>query len=153
VSFRVEYTTEIEAPAELVWQVLTDFAAYPEWNPFVREASGTFEVGEVFQLEVRLGEETWKVKQKIISLIPGYQYAWTSRSWYVLLATWGLRTFNIESLGPNRCRFVDAENTYGPLAFVVKARYGEALNEGLSAAGEALKARAEGLTVAAKGAS
>jgi uncharacterized membrane protein len=26
---------EINAPAEKVWRVLTDFAAYPEWNPFV----------------------------------------------------------------------------------------------------------------------
>jgi hypothetical protein len=27
---------EINASAERVWRVLTDFAAYPKWNPFVR---------------------------------------------------------------------------------------------------------------------
>jgi uncharacterized protein YndB with AHSA1/START domain len=26
---------EIQAPAERIWQVLTDFASYPEWNLFV----------------------------------------------------------------------------------------------------------------------
>src|SRR5208337_3854746 len=31
---------EINAPAEKVWKVLTDFAAYPEWNPFVRCGAG-----------------------------------------------------------------------------------------------------------------
>ena len=28
---------EIEAPAVRVWQVLTDFAACPEWNPLYVE--------------------------------------------------------------------------------------------------------------------
>jgi len=31
---------EIQATADRVWQVLTDFARYPEWNPFIRRISG-----------------------------------------------------------------------------------------------------------------
>jgi hypothetical protein len=31
---------EIRAPLETVWQVLTDFAAYPEWNPHIRLVRG-----------------------------------------------------------------------------------------------------------------
>ena len=31
---------EIDASAERVWGILTDFASYPEWNPFIRRISG-----------------------------------------------------------------------------------------------------------------
>ena len=43
---------EISAPAERVWELLTDFAAYPQWNPFIRYISGRPVPGE--RLEVRL---------------------------------------------------------------------------------------------------
>jgi len=36
---------EIDAPAERVWTMLTDFQAFSEWNPFVRRASGEVETG------------------------------------------------------------------------------------------------------------
>jgi hypothetical protein len=37
---------DIDATPERVWQVLIDVPTYPEWNPFVTSAGGTFEVGE-----------------------------------------------------------------------------------------------------------
>lgn len=48
--------TEIEAPPAAVWAVLTDFAAYPSWNPFITEASGTIAVDEVLSLHMVPGE-------------------------------------------------------------------------------------------------
>src|SRR5919199_4023378 len=43
---------EIAASAERVWDILTDFASYPQWNPFIRRISGELEVGA--RLQVRL---------------------------------------------------------------------------------------------------
>jgi uncharacterized protein YndB with AHSA1/START domain len=43
---------EIAACAERVWRILTDFASYPQWNPFIRHISGEPTAGE--RLEVRL---------------------------------------------------------------------------------------------------
>ena len=36
---------DIEAPAQKVWDLLVDFAAYPTWNPFITRAEGRIEVG------------------------------------------------------------------------------------------------------------
>lgn len=43
---------EIEAPPAAVWRVLTDFGAYPEWNPFITGAEGTLAVGEILTLRM-----------------------------------------------------------------------------------------------------
>ena len=37
---------EIQASAEWVWHLLTDFAGFPRWNPFIRRAGGNVLVGE-----------------------------------------------------------------------------------------------------------
>ena len=37
---------EIAAPVESVWRTLTDFASYPEWNPFLKRVEGNAAVGE-----------------------------------------------------------------------------------------------------------
>ena len=47
-----ELHTEIDASAERVWDILTDFTSYSQWNPFIRRISGELQVGE--RLEVRL---------------------------------------------------------------------------------------------------
>jgi len=33
----------IQAPAERLWQILTDFATFPQWNPRIKRASGEVE--------------------------------------------------------------------------------------------------------------
>jgi uncharacterized protein YndB with AHSA1/START domain len=61
---------EINASAERVWRLLTDFASYPQWNPFIRRISGELTTGE--RLEVRL--EPWDSSEGSM-----YPRAYTSR--------------------------------------------------------------------------
>lgn len=48
-TLRAEVT--VDAPAPVIWQVLTDLDRYTEWNPFFQDASGTVGVGETLRLE------------------------------------------------------------------------------------------------------
>ncbi|MDT0479287.1 MULTISPECIES: SRPBCC family protein [Streptomyces] len=36
---------DIDAKPRIVWEVLTDFARCPDWNPYVREVTGEIRVG------------------------------------------------------------------------------------------------------------
>lgn len=38
-------TIDINVSPQAVWRVLTDFAAYPDWNPFMDRIEGTPKVG------------------------------------------------------------------------------------------------------------
>ena len=44
---------EIQASAERVWQLLTDFPSFPQWNPFIRKASGNIRVGERLEVNIQ----------------------------------------------------------------------------------------------------
>ncbi|WP_280314638.1 SRPBCC family protein, partial [Nocardia abscessus] len=45
---------DIDAPADLVWQVITDFPRYGEWNPFVPECRSSLVPGEPIDMLVRV---------------------------------------------------------------------------------------------------
>ena len=46
-------TIGIDATPQRVWQILTDFAAYPDWNPFITRASGTASPSERLRLRMQ----------------------------------------------------------------------------------------------------
>lgn len=43
---------EIEAPAQVVWAVLTDLARYGEWNPFCFACESTLEMGAAVNMQL-----------------------------------------------------------------------------------------------------
>ena len=63
---------QINAPPRRVWQALTDFDAYPEWNPFIRSIQGDPEVGS--RLSARIeppGARGMTLRPTVRALEPG----------------------------------------------------------------------------------
>src|SRR2546428_13138714 len=104
---------EIEAPAERVWQVLTDFAKFPEWNPFIRQMSGEVRTGA--QLEVRLeppGGRAMSFKPKMVNVETNREIRWLGRLLIPGLFT-GENSFAIEGLAEKGVRLVQHEKLSG----------------------------------------
>ena len=77
--FRREFKTEIDinAPVESIWKVLIDLAAYPDWNPMIRWASGELRPGA--RLTVRFEPEGYRgqtFRPKLITVIPNRELRW-----------------------------------------------------------------------------
>ena len=133
---------EIEAPAERVWNLLTDFSRFPEWNPFIRKASGQPKVGE--RLEVNLqpsGTRSMTFKPIVLKADSGRELRWIGRLLIPGLFT-GEHSFTIEQLGGKRVRFVQSERFTGLLVPLLRGSVNDA-RRGFEEMNQALKERAE----------
>jgi hypothetical protein len=135
---------EIAASPERVWDILTDFAAYPRWNPFIRSISGKLEVGE--RLEVRLeppGGRGITLRPTVLSAEPNRQLRWLGHLLVPGLFD-GEHTLATKPLEENRVRFVQHEVFKGVLVPLVARSLANTLR-GFEEMNEALKEQAEAL--------
>ena len=72
---------DIEAPAERVWDVLTDLPAYEDWNPFITRAEGTLTVGSrvTFRLLPVNAFVRPTLRPVVLELIPCQRLSFRSR--------------------------------------------------------------------------
>ena len=134
---------EIEAPAERVWQVLTDFAAYPEWNPFIRRVSGRPQVDE--QLVVRMrpsGTKGMTFRPTVMKVEPNRQLRWLGHLLMPGLFD-GEHIFEIEELDEDRVLFTQREIFRGLLVPLLARSLDRETQRGFEEMNRALRERAE----------
>jgi hypothetical protein len=136
---------EIEAPADRVWTVLTDFERYPEWNPFVRSLSGPLAVGERLRAHLQAeGGTSFRVRPRVVTVAPGREFAWLGRLGIPGLFD-GEHRFRIEPLADGgRVRFVHEEHFRGILVPLLWGKLDTETRRGFEQMNEALKQRVEG---------
>ena len=142
----IETTIDIDAPAETVWNVLTDFAAYPEWNEY-SHVTGRAVEGE--RLTVAPGPAVGQMptfKPRVLRA-DGTSLVWLGHLFVRGLFD-GEHAFRIEERGPDASRLVQSETFSGILAGLVLSRYGDQTEANFHGVNEALKARAEALAAA-----
>jgi hypothetical protein len=134
---------EIDASAERVWQLLTDFAHFPQWNPFIRRASGNVKLGE--RLDVYMqpsGANGMTFRPTVLKAEPNRELRWIGHLLIPGLFD-GEHIFNIEPLGTNRVRFVQREIFTGLLVPLLAKRLDTDTQRGFEEMNQALKVRAE----------
>jgi hypothetical protein len=134
---------DIDASAERVWQILTDWSAFPEWNPFIRSLTGELEVGA--RLEVYLqasGARGMTFKPTVLTVEPNREFRWLGHLLIPGLFD-GEHIFVIEPLGEGGVRFVQREEFRGLLVPLFASSLDRDTHRGFQEMNQALKARAE----------
>lgn len=71
---------DIDATPEQVWEILTDLAAYPEWNPFIVSAVGAAEVGTTVTLRMQpVDARPVTLTPTVVEATPGHRLRWRGR--------------------------------------------------------------------------
>ncbi len=138
----IRTSVDINATPEAVWSVLTDFDAYPEWNPFIRSISGTLAQGE--QLDVNLGasgKKPMSFTPVVTAVTPGEGFAWLGHLGMKGIFD-GRHQFQLSESGTGT-RLDHFEEFSGVLSAVVLAAIGSSTSRGFEEMNQALKDRVE----------
>ena len=134
----ISATTEIDASATQVWSVLTDTAAYPQWNPFIRSFTGSIAMGE--HLEVTLqpdGRRATTMKPEVVAVEAGRAFAWLGRVGIPGVLD-GRHRFEVEPIDAGRSRFVQSERLSGILVPAFRSMLTDATPKAFVAMNDAL---------------
>lgn len=135
--------TEIEAPPETVWNILTDFKAYPDWNHSVKRIRGRLKVGERITIRFRRskgGERNRRLR--IIRLVDNIELAWKENLMALGLCK-GEQIFYLERIAPCRTLLIQLENFTGLLAGLSEGSIYGRIARSFEKMNQALKKQAE----------
>ncbi|HEY6567026.1 MAG TPA: SRPBCC domain-containing protein [Actinomycetota bacterium] len=122
--------TTIAGTAAEVWDVLSDFTHYGEWNPAMRSVQGNAVVGERLTIEFeRSAGKTMTLRPTVLAADPGHELRWMGRLLLPGIFD-GEHRFEIHEDEPGTVRFVQGERFSGVLVpFLRKMIEGETLDQ------------------------
>jgi hypothetical protein len=141
-------TIQIDASPAVVWRVLTDQEAFPDWNPFVTRFAGELELGG--RLEVRIappGRRGMTFRPTVTALEPQRRLEWLGR--FLLPGVFdGRHAFELTELPDGGTRLAQSETFTGLLVRASGGMLNSTL-DGFEAMNKAIKLRAQRLAVTA----
>jgi hypothetical protein len=141
-----EILTEIEinASAEKVWSVLSDFERFPEWNPFVIKVEGKPLKGETLKIDVQLPDSLkLKFTPEVLVAEPNKELRWVGTMPLGMFS--GEHFYKIEAIDEKRSRFIHGEYFKGWFVPVIFALAGKQTEKGYLLMNEAIKKRVESI--------
>ncbi|MFC2165219.1 SRPBCC family protein [Acidobacteriota bacterium] len=134
---------EIDAPANKVWAILTDFSSYPDWNPFIRKIKGEIEEGQKIEAFLQPpGSKGMSFSPRILKVEPNREFRWLGRLILPKLFD-GEHIFELKELENSKTLFVQREKFRGLLAPMIMKSLGDKTQKGFDEMNKALKERAE----------
>lgn len=137
----IETEIIINANVSQVWNVLTSFAEFPSWNPFIKEIKGDLIVGgTLHNVLVNKGKE-YPFTPVITKVTKEKEFAWMGKA---LANTFnGNHYFKLETISENQTRLIHGEKFSGLLSSLLLLLIGSDTEKGFHAMNGALKERIE----------
>jgi hypothetical protein len=128
----------INAPIELVWDVLVDFANYGLWNEFCPSCEGEPRLGSPLKMQVDLGMGLQEQVEYFSRIEPCTVLAWRmeNRPGDPIHA---VRTQYLKQLSPTRCSYSSVDEFSGEAVPAMMEVMARAVEDGFNRCGSGLK--------------
>lgn len=135
----------IKAPAEVVWQILTDLPKYPEWNPFSVKAKSSLIIGEAVNLYIARGTSGKTMKQEFVLEVfdAPNKIAWRLPKMGHKILFNAYREQTITAIDEGTCTYTTSDTFAGLIAGKIYKAQGHWVKENFLKMADALKVRAE----------
>ncbi len=140
--FVIDNEIEIKAPAAAVWQVITDFDSYSQWNPFVVQARSSLQPGAPIDMKVKLLGPVQRQVEIILDVREGEGFSYCMKP-FPLGALSSRRSHEITPLAEDRCRYRSHFELQGWMMPLVRGLMRGALERGFGSMTQAIGQRAE----------
>jgi hypothetical protein len=142
---KIQSDINISATPERVWSILTDFSAYPSWNPFIRSISGTIKIGQRLTVSIQpVGGRAMTFRPTVLLTQPNCELRWLGHFLFPGIFD-GEHFFKIAAGASGGVQLTQGEHFSGVLVGLAKRSLDRGTLPGFIAMNEALKARAENL--------
>lgn len=139
---KIEQRVGIQAPNDVIWDLVYDLSTWKDWNPLYVEAAGEVRIGQVLTLKMTLpDDEPMVIKPTVLEWVPREQLHWRLKMAAGLVST--TRYIEIEALNDTSCIVANGEIFGGLLGPSVAKRMGRKVWRGFEAMNLALKDAAE----------
>lgn len=128
----------INAPKERVWEILTDFEKYPDWNPFVKSLEG--EVKEGGRIRIQLPGMTFR--PTVLAFDPNTELRWLGHLGFKGLFD-GEHKFYLTKNADGSTEFEHSEEFHGLLVGLFSGMLERDTRPGFEAMNQKLKELAE----------
>ena len=136
--------TTINAPIHMVWQILTEFESYNEWNPFLKNVSADFRSGGKVKFSAIVRGRKLKFAAKFNRVEELSYFAWSGDDAPISFAVNGNHYFELKKLDEKRTLFIHGENFTGLIIPAISFLLNQA-QPAYESMNLALKERAENL--------
>jgi len=149
MAIKLERRIGIQAPDEIVWEILSDIPGWADWCPIYPRAEGEIRIGDRWTVELALpGEPVRTINPVILDWAPFDHIHWRLD----LMRGWArtVRFLEIEKMGDENVIFSNGEIFDGLLGPSIARRLRRPVLDGFEAMNEVLKQRSEALWQARK---
>lgn len=139
-------TVEINAPASLVWEVLTDLENYGRWNSFCFSARCGMQINDLVEMLTRHPEtgETWPVNEYLVACEPEQLLSWEQRP-VPENKDAARRDQYVQAIDANRCTYFTTDQFLGINADTIMFEHGAWVKKAFDQVARDLKKHAEAL--------
>lgn len=137
---KIETQIIINAAPQKVWEILTDFNNYPNWNPFIKSIAGSINIGSTLKVTIEPEEgKGMTFKPVVQSAVKNKELSWLGKLLFKGVFD-GKHKFQLIDNGNGTTTFIQSEEFSGILVSFINL---DKTAEGFNTMNQSLKERAE----------